>query len=221
MTRAPAPATLLLLSVGGCGLVMDLPDARVDDAASTATGGLDSTGGNDGASDGGGAGDGNQPSEVTGGKDSGSTMGGAAPTGGASDLGGAPETGGSSPSGGTGCEDPCDCDGDGAARGDAECGGTDCDDSDARVHPDQTQFFAEPANDDVGFDYNCDTDIQRPAGQDEEISCAAISLGNCSSVQGFQQVPACGESAAWGKCVTGTLNCSWSVLEENRVVRCH
>jgi hypothetical protein len=49
----------------------------------------------------------------------------------------------------------CDADGDGAARDDAQCGGDDCDDSDARVKPGQTAFFDTPRAS-GGFDFDCD-----------------------------------------------------------------
>jgi len=46
----------------------------------------------------------------------------------------------------------CDFDGDLHERG--ACGGLDCDDNDARVHPEQTEFFATPRSI-GGFDFDC------------------------------------------------------------------
>ncbi len=235
MTRAFSSGALSLVFLGGCGLVVDLPEARIDAPALVATGGKGSGDGSGGSSDGGGAGsnhgdgdeagDGDGDAEVSSGGSDGSgggtSMGGESPQSGGARAIDEPETGGTSSGGNNGCPAPCDCDGDGALRDDVACAGTDCDDDDARVFPGQTQFFAEPANEQIGFDYNCDGQIQRSEGNTQAIDCALISLGSCSSVQGFQQVPACGGRGDWGKCVPGTLTCDWSVLEESRVVRCH
>ncbi len=54
----------------------------------------------------------------------------------------------------------CDLDGDGVLREDAQCGGTDCDDDDARVYPLQTAYFDTPRTN-GGYDFNCDG-IQEP-----------------------------------------------------------
>jgi hypothetical protein len=51
--------------------------------------------------------------------------------------------------------DPCDQDRDGYRVVGPACGGTDCCDVDARVHPGQTSFF-EASNYCGSFDYNCD-----------------------------------------------------------------
>lgn len=242
MTRNSLSPLVVLLLVSGCGLIVDLPDAQVDDGGSVGTGGAgdgDDNGDGDGSAGeqetGGtgsvlGDGDGDEPVGGDGGKrgDGGSPMGGMSSDSGGSDSGGSdsggsPPTGGDPSTGGTSgeCEEPCDCDGDGALRDDVECGGDDCDDDDNRVFPDQTMFFSTPANEVIGFDYNCDGDIQRPPGQDQTLNCAAISLGSCSTTQGFEELPVCGGRADWGTCVSGTLKCVFSSVEDNRIMRCH
>jgi hypothetical protein len=49
----------------------------------------------------------------------------------------------------------CDNDGDGVLRDDAQCGGTDCDDDDARAKPGQMSYFDTPRAS-GGYDFNCD-----------------------------------------------------------------
>jgi hypothetical protein len=53
----------------------------------------------------------------------------------------------------------CDFDEDLADRNDPKCAGTDCDDNDARVKPDQTEFFAVPRSI-GGFDFNCSEAVE-------------------------------------------------------------
>ena len=55
----------------------------------------------------------------------------------------------------TGPGSVCDVDGDGYLAMGTACGGTDCCDTDAHVHPGQTSFFTKPGAC-GGYDYNCD-----------------------------------------------------------------
>ena len=55
----------------------------------------------------------------------------------------------------TGPGSVCDEDGDGYLATGSACGGTDCCDTDAHVHPGQTSFFTKPGAC-GGYDYNCD-----------------------------------------------------------------
>lgn len=61
----------------------------------------------------------------------------------------------------------CDLDGDGVKRLDSECGGTDCDDGDARVYPEQPAFFATPRAR-GGYDFDCSGSVEL---QSEQTSC--------------------------------------------------
>lgn len=97
----------------------------------------------------------------------------------------------------------CDVDGDGATS--EACGGDDCDDQDADVHPGQERYFTE-ASERRGFDYDCDGVISRPPSE-VQLSCA-LELAQCDTeLQGFfgDALPPCGELGDWGGCVVEEL----------------
>jgi len=89
----------------------------------------------------------------------------------------------------------CDVDGDGSlATG--TCGGTDCDDNNADVHPGQVAFFTK-ATMSGSFDYDCN-------GQSEPqyaspLDCTAITL-DCVGEGFADQLPPCGKSGKWARC---------------------
>lgn len=118
------------------------------------------------------------------------------------------------------CASECDCDGDGYES--IACGGDDCDDQDARVHPGQTEYFAEPSeNPEVGFDYDCSGTLERDPNH-KKVSCGVLDLLLCKDNEGFKNdPPPCGESGAWGRCVPDALNLTCSYLASEPVVaRC-
>lgn len=89
----------------------------------------------------------------------------------------------------------CDQDGDGHKAIAAPCGGDDCCDTDAHVHPGETAYYTTPGNC-GGFDYNCD-------GQDTpEYGGANCSWNTFScSGDGFQPpVPSCGVFGTFTSC---------------------
>lgn len=120
------------------------------------------------------------------------------------------------------CETVCDCDGDGALSMGA-CGGDDCDDEDARVHPGQGKFFASRSdNPIVGFDYNCSGNLERPPSQSVQVSCGALELLSCAGAQGYFGVPPpCGQAGRWGTCMLSGLLCVESVTDPEAVATCH
>jgi hypothetical protein len=88
----------------------------------------------------------------------------------------------------------CDFDGDGALRNDPPCGGTDCDDGDARAYLGQTAFFETPRAS-GGYDFDCN-------GSDE----AQYASGCEACAASFLTVP----QGAAGCGITGALrNCLW------------
>ena len=85
---------------------------------------------------------------------------------------------------------PVDADGDGYYS--VASGGNDCDDSDARAHPNQTMFFTTQRIS-GGFDYNCDTIETR---QFPNIGNCAFMSGTCTLTPGWvSTVPPCGQAA--------------------------
>jgi hypothetical protein len=89
----------------------------------------------------------------------------------------------------------CDQDGDGHKAMTAPCGGDDCCDTDARVHPGETAYYTTPGNC-GGFDYDCD-------GKDTpEYGAANCSWNTFScSGDGFQPpVPGCGVYGTFTSC---------------------
>jgi hypothetical protein len=74
----------------------------------------------------------------------------------------------------------------------------DCDDTNAKVHPGQKGFFADPAAAADGFDYNCDArEESEYAGA---VSCKMNGDGSCSGHGWINAPPACGERALFGEC---------------------
>ncbi|MCA9628712.1 MAG: hypothetical protein KC766_13635 [Myxococcales bacterium] len=207
----PRVALLVLLGAlsGACSLVAgDLPDA-VDQqhAGSGGVAGTDSSGGIGGSSgSAGAAASGGEAGAATGGSGNASGVGGSAGT-----IGG---------SGGSGaCIKPCDCDDDGGQA--TSCGGTDCDDHDARVFEGQTEYFIEAStNPKVLFDFDCSGKIERDPPLDREVSCGLLSLTGCKG-QGFSgTAPTCGVQADWGECRADGLTCKHVKLS-TRVMACH
>jgi hypothetical protein len=150
----------------------------------------------------------------SGGASGGPSVGGSAGTsasggaGGGGGSAGAAGNGGSAGSGGT-CAKTCDCDGDGYLAAGAACGGDDCDDHNADVHPGQTAYFDVPTES-GSFDYNCSGSVEHQYGS--TLTCLPVL---CPGGEGyFGALPACGASAAWGDCV-GAL-CSEHTLEQRR-----
>jgi len=139
-----------------------------------------------------------------------STVGGSA-------AGAAEAAGGDESSGGT--SNSCDADADQhPAKG--TCGGDDCDDSDARVSPAQTEYFADRQAR-VDYDYDCSGSTEQE--QLEPIVCPGVAVGACPTETGFlKTLPACGEIGAWGTCkLTPPLNtCDQRVMDGERRMRC-
>jgi hypothetical protein len=88
----------------------------------------------------------------------------------------------------------CDEDGDGYLAIGA-CGGTDCCDQDAHVHPGQTSYFTQQGAC-GGFDYNCD------GKETEEYGAASCTWDTFScSGDGFAApVPGCGDVGTFTSC---------------------
>jgi len=117
--------------------------------------------------------------------------------------------------------DPCDRDGDGEQS--VDCGGHDCDDTSRDVHTGQDQFFHD-RNPTVGFDYNCNGQIEHK--YPDPISC---SVDSCDTqTQGYldSPLPACGADGSWGHCVLQNIaglpapSCQ-AQIDETRPVACH
>ena len=115
---------------------------------------------------------------------------------------------------------PCDCDGDGH-QSIACMGGDDCDDANPEVFLGQQLFFDMPTHPVNGnFDYDCSTMIEPEVGT---VDCSVPVGPLCDMTkQGFLgQAPPCGQMGRYGRCVPSGVGCSESVLEMNRVLKCH
>jgi hypothetical protein len=90
---------------------------------------------------------------------------------------------------------PCDDDGDGHAATGPACGGDDCCDHDAKVHPGQQGYFtAQSAC--GGYDYDCDG---KESTQYAGSSCQWSSF-SCSGDGFAAPVPACGAFGTFTSC---------------------
>jgi hypothetical protein len=89
----------------------------------------------------------------------------------------------------------CDDDGDGYLALDAACGGTDCCDQDAHVHPGQTSYFTKPGAC-GGYDYDCDG---KESPQYGAASCLWSSF-SCSGDGFAPPVPGCGDNGTYTSC---------------------
>jgi hypothetical protein len=89
----------------------------------------------------------------------------------------------------------CDEDGDGYLSMAGGCGGTDCCDQDAHVHPGQTSFFEQPGAC-GGFDYNCDGKETPEYGA---TSCT-WSTFSCSGDGFAAPIPGCGVFGTYTSC---------------------
>lgn len=118
--------------------------------------------------------------------------------GGTFDAAGAGSSSGGSSSGGPDAATACDQDKDGFAS--KACGGDDCCDDDARVHPGANDWQSGPGGC-GGFDFNCDGREEQRYG----VKNCHMGLG-CEGT-GFDQDTACGVSAAHTWCL-GILRCN-------------
>jgi hypothetical protein len=89
----------------------------------------------------------------------------------------------------------CDEDGDGYLAMGTACGGTDCCDQDAHVHPGQTSYFTMPGAC-GGYDYDCD------GKESPEYGAASCQWSGFScSGDGFAPpVPGCGDNGTFTSC---------------------
>ncbi|HEY8041540.1 MAG TPA: hypothetical protein VIF15_17155 [Polyangiaceae bacterium] len=95
----------------------------------------------------------------------------------------------------------CDQDGDGHLAAGSICGGDDCCDSDAEVHPGQTSYFATQSAC-GGFDYDCDGKLSPQFGP---VSCQ-WSTFSCSGDGFAAPVPVCGAFGTFSSCVLPWYN---------------
>ena len=84
----------------------------------------------------------------------------------------------------------CDKDGDQDLAKGGVCGGTDCDDNDARAYFGEPSFRTFTPTAVTNGDWNCDGIVtpQFATG----FSCGVLSLGSCGAASGFTDTPGCG-----------------------------
>ncbi|HEY3819171.1 MAG TPA: hypothetical protein VGL81_18510 [Polyangiaceae bacterium] len=117
----------------------------------------------------------------------------------------------------TGPSATCDEDGDGYLAKTSACGGTDCCDQDAHVHPGQKSFFSQPGAC-GGYDYDCD-------GQETPEYGAANcqwSTFSCSGDGFAAPIPLCGVFGTFTSCSIpwyDVLSCAGSNAQQAQA--CH
>jgi len=104
--------------------------------------------------------------------------------------------------------DCVDDDGDGyfvAVAGD-DCGPElDCDDSDSRAHPGQTDYFGSERNAGA-YDFDCDgVDSQVNVKQGQQCH---LDWFDCEGTGWMISVPPCGETGTYHECKSGFLSCN-------------
>ncbi|MCA9647323.1 MAG: hypothetical protein KC492_41825, partial [Myxococcales bacterium] len=124
-----------------------------------------------------------------------------------------------------GCNYPLiDADGDGFSAATCKVGGKyatkggDCDDTDARAFPGQTQYFST-ARAKGGFDFNCDGSESQRYTQTRANGCGFFDVWNT-----YSSAPACGVSEYYGKTESfvnaqGNLDCKYTGTG-NRAQQC-
>ena len=91
--------------------------------------------------------------------------------------------------------------------------GDDCHDGDARIHPGLVGEWYGEANDDFGFDYDCDG-AETP--EFEAVTCSGV----CSpKTNVFLYDAACGTTGQFGDCNFQVV-CVEAVEDPNRLRRC-
>jgi hypothetical protein len=142
--------------------------------------------------------------EGAGGETSTSTMDAVAPSDAAEDSPTGPATG-------------CDDDGDGYLAVGAMCGGNDCCDQDAHVHPGQKSYFTGPGAC-GGFDYDCDGKETPEYGA---VDCQ-WSTFSCSGDGFAAPVPGCGVFGTYSSCSIpwyDVLSCTTSNAQQAQACR--
>lgn len=140
----------------------------------------------------------------TGGADAGAggtDAGGAGASAGTGAVGG---TGGAGMTAGAGGSAPaCDADMDGHIAD--SCGGDDCDDTDADVHPGQTAWFTVKSKS-GSFDYDCSTAVEH---EYLPLKCPSLlGIGCDNFTPGYLDATvSCGKSCLVAHCKSGTLSC--------------
>jgi hypothetical protein len=112
-------------------------------------------------------------------------------------TGGAQSSGGGGATGGSGGAPDCDRDDDDSLSSAAACGGNDCDDRDADVHPGQSRFFTAPSLA-HGYDYDCNGVEEREVSS--ALDCSLLSIESCDAQGYAAPLPACGDPGAWIRC---------------------
>jgi hypothetical protein len=111
----------------------------------------------------------------------------------------------------------CDEDGDGYLATGSACGGTDCCDTDAHVHPGQTSFFTKPGAC-GGYDYNCDGKETPEYGA---TNCQ-WSTFSCNGDGFAAPIPGCGVFGTYTTCSIpwyNVLSCTGSNAQEAQSCR--
>ncbi|AUX24599.1 hypothetical protein SOCEGT47_051380 [Sorangium cellulosum] len=212
---------------GGAGAVPSTGAATASDAAGSGGGAPSAGSGGSGAAPGAGGAGGDAATSGSGGGGGAGGAGGDAATSGsgggggaggdaaASGSGGGGGAGGGAAASGSGGGGTVDCDADEDGYLSTGCdGGTDCNDNDARVHPNQpSKFYDEPISPAGGFDYDC-------SGKEEKelpsTSCSGLVCAAVTNVF-LTDVP-CGNMGSFGDC---NALCQFTPRHTALVRACH
>ena len=111
----------------------------------------------------------------------------------------------------------CDGDGDGYLAMGSACGGNDCCDQDAHVHPGQTAYFTQPGAC-GGYDYDCDGKETPEYGA---VDCQ-WSTFSCSGDGFAAPIPGCGVFGTYTSCSIpwyDVLSCTGSNAQQAQACR--
>lgn len=138
-------------------------------------------------------------------------------SGGGADDGGA---------GGAPCVPPADtsgCDKDGDGWPAMRCCGQDCDDTDPRARPDQTEFFDVPVESAGGYDFDCDGVATKNPEQLFPPPLTCGELDECAAKEGYGPDSKCGNNLDFRVCLLEPtkLTCTPQPQTGVEPLRCH
>jgi hypothetical protein len=117
----------------------------------------------------------------------------------------------------TGMNTSCDADGDGYLAMTSGCGGNDCCDQDAHVHPGEQAYFAQPGAC-GGYDYDCDG---KETYEYAAVNCQ-WSTFSCSGDGFAPPIPTCGAFGTYTSCSVpwyNLLSCTGSNAQQAQACR--
>lgn len=95
----------------------------------------------------------------------------------------------------------------------------DCDDMDPAAHPGQVAYFVVPTKGANNYDYNCN---EVEEAEVSNLVACSVKGGNCVGDGWADEVPACGVSGSFARCLKGsgsTTTCTQKVTPQTQACR--